>query len=115
MPKRMNPTANMTMLLKREIGILEQRQIDDRVGSDEFPDDAADDPDGGQTGEDENEIGAEPVVFLSFIQHHLQRSKANGDEAEAEVIDFDAFLDAFLSARRWPRRIHGAERRRERG
>ncbi len=38
-------------------------------------------------GSDDDPVGAEPVLLLSFVQHHLERAHAKREHADAPVID----------------------------
>src|ERR1019366_3686920 len=40
-----------------------------------------------ENGEHGNEMRAEPVVFLSFVEHDLKRAHANDEQADAPIVD----------------------------
>ena len=44
----------------------------------------------------DDEVGAEPIVLLPLVQHDLQAAQAQGDQAEADVIDFQPVFQTCL-------------------
>ncbi len=58
-------------------------------------------PDEAEHGNDEaggDERGAKPVFALAFVKDDLEEAQAGGDEGEADKVDADAFLEAFLAS-----------------
>ena len=74
-----------------EAGVSQQWQIDDRILDDHgLPDDQPCDTEHRQYGEDADEIGGEPVIFLAFVEQNLESAEAEHDKGEADVIDADS-------------------------
>jgi hypothetical protein len=40
--------------------------------------------------EGDDEVGAEPVVLLAFVEDKLERAEADGEQAEAGVVEVEA-------------------------
>ena len=85
---------------RQQAAVFQQAQVHDRLpGNPEFPDDRADNADNRQKREELNEVRAKPVLFLSFVQHHLKATQAQGHEGKAEVIDLQSVTpDGFVLA-----------------
>src|ERR1700682_4427068 len=62
-------------------------QVDDGVFVVPLPEDDEDQRHGGDHGQRQNEMRFEPVIALSLVEDHLQRSEAERDQAEPDVID----------------------------
>src|SRR5579863_54796 len=68
-------------------------QIDDGIFLIQFPDNHADDADKRDDRGPDDEVGAKPVVTLTFVQDHLQKTDADAQEADADEIDTQALLN----------------------
>src|SRR5258706_4759784 len=62
-------------------------QVDDGVFVIPLPEDDEDQRDSRDHGQRQNEMRFEPVITLSFIEDHLQRSEAERDQTEPDVVD----------------------------
>ncbi len=75
---------------------LEEREVQDRPVADanlpQLPDDERDER--GSAGEDEegDDVRAEPIVFLALVEDELERTEADGQKGEAEVVEVKAAL-----------------------
>ena len=73
-----------------EVAVFEEAEVDDGVVNGELaPEEEGEGNDHGDAGVDD-EAGGEPVVFLTFVEHHLEGGDEDDEEAEAPVVD--AFL-----------------------
>ena len=68
----------------------EQAQVDDRVRLVEFPHHEKQQAEAARDREGRDEDRAEPVVLLSAVEHHLQRTQAEREQRKADVVDADA-------------------------
>src|ERR1700733_13720993 len=59
-----------------------------------LPDADGDERDHADDGHDDDEVGAEPIVALAFIEHDLHGAQAQGEQAQADVVNAEA--GAFL-------------------
>ena len=78
----------------REIAIFQHAEIDDGIFGAEFPDHASNTPMSMRTRKKRMKSGREPVFALAFVQDDLHAAEAQADEAEADVIDAEAFLQS---------------------
>src|SRR5581483_4781011 len=65
----------------------EDTQVHDGVAGHEFADGEREEADDGEDHESDDEARAEPIVFLTFVEHDLQRTHADDEEADAPVVD----------------------------
>src|SRR6516165_5103469 len=63
-------------------------QVDDGIFVAPLPPNEEDERGGSNDREYENKLRLKPVVALTFVQNDLQRTEAERDEAEANVVDF---------------------------
>ncbi len=54
----------------------------------EFANDEGGESDGGDNGDGGDPVGGEPVFFLAFVEDDLQKADADGEHADAPVVDF---------------------------
>ena len=66
--------------------IFEDPQIHHRMGGHEFSRDEEHESDDAENRQNENEVRAEPVFFLAFIEQDLQRANAEREIADAPVV-----------------------------
>src|SRR6185437_8322729 len=52
-----------------------------------LPNDCADEAGGADDAGPDNEVGAEPIVALAFVEDDLKKSEADAEEGDANVID----------------------------
>jgi hypothetical protein len=77
-----------------DVAALEEAEVDDGVVDVEFAPEEEGEGDGGEDGGGDDEAGAEPVVFLTFVEHHLEGADEDDEEAESPVVDAFALLAA---------------------
>src|SRR5262249_26353390 len=65
----------------------EDSKVDDGVVDGELAQDEGDQSSDGADGQDDDEARGEPVFFLSFVEHDLQAADAEGEQADAPVVD----------------------------
>src|SRR5262245_35490427 len=58
-----------------------------------FPDNSGDDSDQHQHKENLNEAAGEPVFALALVENDLHAAEAKADQADADVVDAETFLD----------------------
>src|ERR1700694_3157053 len=75
-------------------------QVYDGVFVVPLPEDDEDQRHGGDHGQRQNEMRLEPVIALSFVENNLQRSEAERDQAETDVVDLRFAQLAALEIRR---------------
>ncbi len=76
-----------------EVGDSEEAKIDDGfLGDKGFPDEHGGNAEDGEYGEANDEVGAEPVFFLPFVEDDLQGTESESDESEADVVDFETIF-----------------------
>ena len=75
-------------------------QINDGIFVEPFPETDTDESHNTNGGHGDDEVRAEPIVALTFIENDLQCAEAQREEAEADVIDFEAFAFFLLHVRR---------------
>jgi hypothetical protein len=63
----------------------------------ELPEDERDQRDDAEDGEEDDDVRAEPVVFLALVEDELKRAEAGGEQAEAEEVELEAALLADFS------------------
>ena len=92
------PTMNISMLPIAKDRVLEEMKVNDGVLVVPFPEDDGYQSHGADGGHDAtNKVRAEPVVALPFIEHDLQRAKAERQQPETNVINAEV-LAASLSS-----------------
>src|SRR5579864_2611379 len=62
-------------------------QVHDRFFLQQLPNDRADEPGGADDAGPDDEVGAEPIVALTFVEDDLKKSEADAKEGDADVID----------------------------
>jgi hypothetical protein len=75
------------MQQNRKLRSLNRRRFTMGFGALEFPINCSGDGNERHRGEEDDERRAEPVEFLALVENDLQRSEANGDEAESRPVD----------------------------
>src|SRR3546814_4984660 len=71
----------------REVAVLEQRQIDDRMLFAELPDQEHDEADQCDDREHDDEARCEPVRVLAFVEQDLQRANPDDQQAQTDAVD----------------------------
>ena len=80
---------------RTEITILEQFQIDNRIGVSPLPPDKKCQRCYGQQKRKGNGAVTEPVLLLPFVEHELQAANAHRDQAQAHFVDGIRFCPLF--------------------
>src|ERR1700691_3543239 len=78
----------------------EKMEIDYGIFVMPFPDADGDERDYADDGHDDDEVGTEPIVALAFIQDHLHGAQAEGEQAQADVVNAEASAFLLLHVRR---------------
>ena len=86
---------------QREIALLENAKIDDRVFLPKFPQDHANQADRADHGESDDVIGGEPVFLLTLVEDHFERSETQRQESEADSIDAQALFEGAADEIGW--------------
>src|ERR1039458_394151 len=69
-------------------------EIDDGGFLAQLPEDHRHQADHHDDGEGDDEVGAEPVFLLAFVEHHFERAQTESQQAEAGVVDLEAVFEA---------------------
>ena len=78
-----------------DVAAFEEVQVDDGVVDTEFAPKEEGEGDDGHDERGANEGGAEPVVFLAFVEHDLEGGDEEDEKAESPVVDAFALFAAF--------------------
>ena len=73
-----------------EIEALEHAHVDDRSLLKPLPDHQRDQADGGHDDQRGDEVRAEPIVFLAFVEQDLQRADTQREQRDADIVELDA-------------------------
>ena len=71
---------------RQKAEIAEEAHFDDRSGVKPLPDHEDSEAHEGHDREGRNEVGSEPIVLLTSVQHHLQGADAQHEQAHAHVV-----------------------------
>ena len=77
----------MVNVASSEIPVLQHAEIHDGVLAREFPDDRANQPHDGNHRAADDEVRAEPIIALAFIQDHLEKTQAHTQQPQPDVIN----------------------------
>jgi hypothetical protein len=94
---------------EREIAVLEDSQIDDRIADIQQIGNAKDKSAGRQYEHYSDEAGTEPVVVLASVDTDLEAAEGDGDEQNAEIVEGWGGPFLLLDRRRVFDELHDAE------
>ena len=95
----------------REVEVLEQMHVDDRVRVEPLPHDHRDQADDGDDREHDDEVRREPVVLLPLVERHLQRADAEREQPEPDVVELHAAARESFEIRRILEHVKDEEQR----
>ena len=73
----------------REVLELEELEVHERGLVAPLPPDEAGDADDEHDAEGADEVRGEPIVLFAFVEHDLEAAHGEGEEAEADVVEFE--------------------------
>ena len=84
---RTTPSTNIITIAACEVEHFEQTNIHNGFLVTPFPDDQGDQTHDGENDQCGNELRAEPVVFLSFVERNLKGAYAEGEQDKPNVVE----------------------------